>query len=87
MSEVITRLSPPIPLNTAKGPGFAHFMISYGAENDLYWVIFRDDGKGIWHVPNRKVRPVKNWSFDRPSVDYPELEDVPRPKPRKKKSC
>lgn len=80
MSEVITRLNPPIPLNTSRGSGFAHFMISYGAENDLYWVVFLDDSGQIWSISNRDVRAVKNYSFDRPVVEYPDL--VPRHKPK-----
>ena len=36
---MITQLNPPLPLETSKGPGLAHFVIDYGAEADLLWVV------------------------------------------------
>ena len=40
---MMLRLDPPIPLQTAKGPGLAHIVIDYGIEADLIWVVFLDD--------------------------------------------
>ena len=37
-----TQLNPPLPLETSKGPGWAHFVIDYGQEFALLWVVFMD---------------------------------------------
>jgi hypothetical protein len=43
---MITRLNPPLPLETSKGAGWAHFVIDYGPESALLWVVFMDqDGR------------------------------------------
>ena len=39
---VLTQLNPPLPLETTKGPGWAHFVIDYGPESALLWVVFMD---------------------------------------------
>lgn len=51
----ITRLDPPIPLNTPKGFGYAHFLQDAGAEADLFWIVFHEDGQ-IWTWSNEEVR-------------------------------
>ncbi len=30
---------PPIPMNMPKGEGFAHILIDFGPESDLYWKV------------------------------------------------
>lgn len=42
---MILQLDPPLPMRTPKGDGLAHFVIDYGAENHLIWVVF-SDGSG-----------------------------------------
>lgn len=62
---MITQLNPPLPLDTAKGSGLAHFVIDYGPEADLLWVVFMDKDGACWSVPNPDVRMHSNWSMGR----------------------
>src|SRR5476651_935819 len=62
---MITQLSPPLPLHTPKGPGLAHFVVDYGPEADLLWVVFMDKDGTCWSVPNPEVRMQFNWSMGR----------------------
>lgn len=59
------RINPPIPLNTPKGLGLAHFVIDDGPENDLVWVVFQDETGEIWCWPNHRVRAQKNITLGR----------------------
>jgi hypothetical protein len=62
---MITQLNPPLALDTVKGPGLAHFVIDYGPEADLMWVVFMDKDGACWTVPNPEVRLQFNWSMGR----------------------
>ncbi|MFZ0847380.1 MAG: hypothetical protein WAM62_16465 [Pseudolabrys sp.] len=62
---MITQLNPPLPLETAKGSGVAHFVIDYGPEADLIWVVFLDKDGACWSVPNPEVRMQFNWTMGR----------------------
>ena len=62
---MITQLNPPLPLKTSKGSGMAHFVIDYGPEADLLWVVFMDSDGACWSVPNPEVRMHFNWSMGR----------------------
>jgi hypothetical protein len=62
---MITQLNPPLPLHTNKGDGLAHFVIDYGPETDLLWVVFMDKDGACWSVPNPEVRMKFNWSMGR----------------------
>lgn len=62
---MITQLNPPLPLDTSKGSGWAHFVIDYGPEADLMWVVFMDKDGACWAVPNPEVRMDMNWSMGR----------------------
>jgi hypothetical protein len=61
----LTQLNPPLPLETSKGPGWAHFVIDYGQESALLWVVFMDADGACWTVPNHEVRMVFNWTIGR----------------------
>ncbi len=61
----LTQLNPPLPLETSKGPGWAHFVIDYGQESALLWVVFMDSDGACWTVPNHEVRMVFNWTVGR----------------------
>lgn len=61
---MILQLNPPIPLETDKGPGIAHFLVDPGIESDAQWVVFLASGE-IWWVPNTKVRACKNYTAER----------------------
>jgi len=69
---MITQLNPPLPLHTSKGDGLAHFVIDYGPETDLLWVVFMDKDGACWSVPNPEVRMKFNWSVGR----RPESNDM-----------
>jgi hypothetical protein len=59
---MITQLNPPLPLHTSKGDGLAHFVIDYGPETDLLWVVFMNEDGACWSVPNPEIRMKYNWS-------------------------
>lgn len=56
----MTQLNPPIPLDTPKGPAYAHMVIDYGQEHYLLFVCFVCDTGECWTFPNRDVRLQKN---------------------------
>jgi hypothetical protein len=66
---VITQLNPPLPLETPKGSGWAHFVIDYGSEAALLWVVFLDADGACWSVPNSEVRMEWNWTMGRRPPD------------------
>jgi hypothetical protein len=65
---LITRIDPPIPLETPKGRAFAHFLIDYGTEFDLIWVCFIDATGECWNFRNPEIRLQKNLTFGREST-------------------
>lgn len=73
---MITQLDPPLPLETSKGGGWAHFVIDYGPESALLWVVFMDADGACWTVPNREVRMCFNWTMGRrKAADLPASEE------------
>ena len=62
---MLTQLNPPLPLETSKGSGWAHFVIDYGPEGALLWVVFMDADGACWTVPNPEVRMAFNWTMGR----------------------
>lgn len=72
------QLNPPLPLNTPKGEGFAHFLIDYGPESDLYWTVFITETGEIWTFANREVRASKNITLGRTSPSQPRPGPVRR---------
>jgi hypothetical protein len=62
---MLTQLNPPLPLETAKGAGLAHFVIDYGPESELLWVVFMNADGACWTVPNPEVRMSTNWTMGR----------------------
>ena len=65
------QLNPPLPLNTPKGEGFAHFLIDYGPESDLYWTVFITATGEIWTFASREVRASKNITLGRTAPSSP----------------
>ncbi|TCV94111.1 hypothetical protein EC912_104308 [Luteibacter rhizovicinus] len=65
------QLNPPLPMNTPKGEGFAHFLLDYGPESDLYWTVFITETGEIWTFSNREVRASKNITLGRVSPSEP----------------
>lgn len=60
---MLIQLDPALPLETPKGKGFAHFLIDYGQEHDLIWVVFMDETGECWSVRNPDVRLQKNFTM------------------------
>jgi hypothetical protein len=67
----LTQLNPPLPMHTSKGSGWAHFVIDYGQESHLFWVVFMDSDGAAWVVPNPDVRMYFNWSLGRGQSQRP----------------
>ena len=76
---MLTQLNPPLPLETSKGAGWAHFVIDYGPEAALLWVVFMDADGACWTVPNAEVRMSFNWTMGRRKPEDREGERVPAP--------
>jgi hypothetical protein len=57
---MILQLDPTLPLETPKGRGFAHFLIDYGTEHHLLWVVFLDATGECWTFPNPEIRLQSN---------------------------
>jgi hypothetical protein len=73
---MLVQLNPPLPLETVKGSGWAHFVIDYGPEAALLWVVFMDADGACWTIPNPEVRMTKNWTMGRrPDKATPPLAD------------
>jgi hypothetical protein len=70
---MMTRIDPPIPLTTPKGKGMAHFLIDYGMENDLMWVVFQDDTGECWTWENSQIRARINQTIGRMKVSSIDL--------------
>lgn len=62
---MITRINPPLPLDTPKGKGHAHFIIDYSTEHDLIWVVFIDETGECWCYRNPHIRLRPNMTFGR----------------------
>jgi hypothetical protein len=60
-----SQLDPPIPLETPKGKGFAHFLIDYSQEHNLLWVVFIDSTGECWVYDNKEIRLQKNITMGR----------------------
>jgi hypothetical protein len=73
---MLTQLNPPLPLKTSKGDGLAHFVIDYGPESHLMWVVFMDADGACWTVPNPEVRMSPNWTMGR-RAQKPAAEESP----------
>ncbi len=76
--SAVTQLNPPLPMETSKGSGWAHFVIDYGPEAALLWVVFMDEDGACWTVPNPEVRMYMNWTMGRrKAVDKPQKGALP----------
>ncbi len=78
---MLVQLNPPLPLETSKGAGWAHFVIDYGPEAALLWVVFMDADGACWTVPNAEVRMSFNWTMGRRKPEDREQERAGPAKP------
>jgi hypothetical protein len=78
----ITRLDPPLPLQTPKGKAYAHFLIDYGIEHDLMWVCFQQDTGECWTWKNSDIRADDNLTIRRKvkhdSIPKNKMEELPK---------
>ena len=65
---MITQLDPPLPMETPKGKGWAYFILDYGQDHHLWWVVFLDATGECWTVANPEVRIQSNWTLGRGRV-------------------
>ena len=75
------QLDPPIPMTTPKGEGFAHILLDYGPESDLYWTVLITQTGEIWTYANRHVRAIKNITLGRTHPELPEGPELPERNP------
>ncbi len=59
-SWVIVELARPLPLDTPKGPAYAHFLIDYGTEHHLMWVCFIKATGECWTCANPDIKLEAN---------------------------
>lgn len=57
---MITQLNVPFPLVTPKGKGLAYYLIDYGPEHDLFWIVFLDSNGECWTFKNPDIRAQRN---------------------------
>ena len=62
---MIQQLNPTIPVVTPKGEANAIGWIDYGAEDDLYWIVFQADTCECWVYPNKDIRAQENFTLGR----------------------
>ena len=61
----IVQLNPPLPMSTPKGDGYAYFMIDFGQDHHLQWVVFLDENGECWSFENPYIRMQKNYTMGR----------------------
>jgi hypothetical protein len=62
---MIIQLNPPLPLDTIKGKGYAHFLLDYSIEEHLFWIVFMDDTGECWTFENPDIRIQNNPTIGR----------------------
>ena len=67
---MLTQLNPPLPLETSKGPGWAHFVIDYGPESALLWVVFMDADGACWtsRISRYACPTIGRWGGESPAM-------------------
>jgi hypothetical protein len=64
------QIHPPLPVETPKGSGYAHFVINNGYEDHLHWVVFIDETGECWTFENPDIRMQHNITMQRPKQEY-----------------
>ena len=54
------QLNPPLPVDTPRGPAYAHMVIDYSQEHYVLFVCFLQESGECWVLPNRDVKLQKN---------------------------
>jgi hypothetical protein len=63
---MMTRIDPPLPVNTSKGSGLAYFVIDYGLDYNLMWIVFLDESGECWTIDNAEIRAYPNPTYGAP---------------------
>lgn len=58
-------LNSPLPVSTPRGDGYAYFIIDYGMEHDLQWVVFLTTDGSCWTFRNPEIRLSYNATLGR----------------------
>lgn len=82
---MILQLNPAIPMVSPKGTCLAHFLIDYGIESDIHFVVFQDNSGECWTWSNKEIRATKNITHGRENIspiytDEASLENKSRKK-------
>jgi hypothetical protein len=79
---VIVRIDPPLPVLVVRGAGhlkaMAHWLIDYGFEHDLMFIVFLDESRECWTVSNKHVRSQDNVTAGRLAVSSTETASIVR---------
>lgn len=62
---MMIQLNPTIPVITPKGKGFAHLVIDYSQEHDLYWTVFIEKTGECWTFSNKNIKIDDNITLNR----------------------
>ena len=62
------QINPPLPVFTPRGRGLAHFLIDYGYEHHLTWVVFLDSNGECWSFKNPEIRIQSNITHGRSHI-------------------
>jgi hypothetical protein len=65
---MILQLKPSMPVVTPKGKGIAYYLIDYGPEHNLQWVVFLDKNGECWTFQNPEIRAQKNITLGREHI-------------------
>ncbi|MBX9626780.1 MAG: hypothetical protein K2X82_23465 [Gemmataceae bacterium] len=57
---MMLQLNPPLPVDTPRGPAYAHLVIDYSQEHYVLFVCFLQETGECWVVPNRDVKLQQN---------------------------
>lgn len=67
---MIKRINPPLPLDTPKGPAYAHFLIDRGQESHIHWICFLDETGECWTFENPDIRLQSNLTMARTKKEH-----------------
>ena len=57
---MMMQLNPPLPVDTPRGPAYAHLVIDYSQEHYVLFVCFLQESGECWVLPNRDVKLQQN---------------------------
>lgn len=57
---MMMQLTPPLPVDTPRGPAYAHLVIDYSQEHYVLFVCFLQETGECWVLPNRDVKLQQN---------------------------